>query len=113
MERWHRFRNQVLALVAMLSAAAGPVSRSGSAQDAGDDGVWRQAQTLGTVEAYEDYLRRFPLGKYTRQAFHYAVVAAARDQAPDIEIVDAPGGFSTPVATAAPAASVAAGRTAY
>ncbi len=76
MGHWYKIRNQVLALVAMLSAMAGPASRPGSAQDTAEEDVWRRAQMSGSVEAYETYLRQFPLGKHTREAYRCAVTAA-------------------------------------
>jgi hypothetical protein len=77
MEHWYKFRSRVLTLAAMLSALVGPASRTG-AQDAGEDETWHQAQVLGTAEAYETYLRRFPLGKHTCDAYRGAVISAAR-----------------------------------
>lgn len=98
MEHWHKLRNQVLALMAMLSALAAPASRPGHAQGGNDEDAWRQAQVMGTAEAYETYLRRFPLGKFTREAYRCAVITAAREQAPEVDVI---GGPSCGIAPAA------------
>ena len=107
MRQWSKFRSQLLALVAVLSALAGPASRPGNTQDRGDEDVWQWAQTQGTVDAYETYLRRFPLGKYTRDAYRCAVVLAAREQAPDIDIINPGACESAP--GAGPVTGTAAG----
>ena len=88
MEHWHKLRNRVLALLAMLSAIAAPATRSGHAQDGADEEAWQRAQVTGTADAYEGYLRRFPLGRYTREAYRCAVISAAREQAPEVEVID-------------------------
>lgn len=111
MERWSRLRNQLLAFVAMISAAAGPSARSADAQDPGEEDVWRRTQTLGTVEAYETYLRQFPLGRYTREAYRCAVVLAVREQSPNFDIINPPRCEVASIQDVAPGADAAVGAT--
>jgi hypothetical protein len=59
----------------MIGWLAGGGSLPSSAQNANpaDDGAWAQAQALGTIEAYENYLGQLPVGLHASQAFRCIV----------------------------------------
>jgi hypothetical protein len=54
-------------------ASGGPLPSSVQSVNPADDGAWADAQALGTIEAYEGYLRRFPIGLHADQAFRCIV----------------------------------------
>lgn len=48
----------------------------GSMGQGPDDAAWREAQSVGTPEAFQGYLDQFPLGRYADQAFASIVLQA-------------------------------------
>jgi hypothetical protein len=56
--------------------AFGPFARKGEARDP-DEQAWAAARQVGTPEAFQDYLDRFPTGRHAAEAFA-AIVAAAK-----------------------------------
>lgn len=54
----------------LLSA---PGSTSAQSVDPADESTWNQAKRLSTVEAFEDYLARYPAGQHASEAFRCIV----------------------------------------
>lgn len=69
---WRRLR----ALTAVSFIGLLPGVRVATAQD-GDDAAWRQAQSLGTRDAFQGYLDAYPIGRHADTAFG-CIVAEAR-----------------------------------
>ena len=71
-QTWRRLR----ALTAASLIGLLPGVRMATAQD-GDDAAWREAQSLGTSDAFQGYLDAYPIGRHADTAFA-CIVAEAR-----------------------------------
>lgn len=61
-----------------------------SAQDS-DEAAWREAQSLGTADAFQGYLDAYPIGRYADSAFACIVAEARGADAPFCGIEPAAG----------------------
>lgn len=95
-QSWRRLR----ALTAASLIGLLPGVRMASAQD-GDDAAWRQAQSLGTSDAFQGYLDAYPIGRHADAAFACIVAEATGADAAFCGIEPAAGPAQTD-----PAASV-------
>lgn len=67
----------------LATAASGLVATSSaSAQDDADTAAWQSAKQTGTFEAYQDYLKNFPTGRYADEAFRTMIDLAAGNTVP-------------------------------
>jgi len=73
------------ALALMTPWLTGPTVAQAPESVDRDKAAWQQAQSLATAEAFEAYLRQFPDGRYTREAFRGAVEAATSVPGNDAE----------------------------
>jgi hypothetical protein len=87
---WRRLR----ALTAASLIGILPGVRVATAQD-GDDAAWREAQALGTSEAFQGYLDAYPIGRHADTAFACIVAEARGADAPFCGIEPAAGPLQT------------------
>ena len=91
---WRRLRALTAAsLIGLLSGV-----RVGTAQD-GDDAAWREAQSLGTSDAFQGYLDAYPVGRHSDSAFACIVAEATGTDAAFCGIEPAAGPVPTDPAT--------------
>ena len=74
----------------------------GSMGQGPEDAAWREAQSVGTPEAFQGYLDQFPLGRYADQAFASIVMQARGIGTDRTAASPAPGPAPAPVREAAP-----------
>ncbi|MGI9421364.1 MAG: hypothetical protein ACR2RA_26340 [Geminicoccaceae bacterium] len=63
------YLTRVLAILAAAFSAQATVSNQAKAQDPTERQAWSTALTDGSVDAFKDYLARYPIGAYSREAF--------------------------------------------
>jgi len=66
----NRWRSLVAAVVGGAVSGVAPVS---VAQSPNDDAAWRTASSIGSLEAFEQYLATFPNGSHAGAAFRCVV----------------------------------------
>ncbi len=62
-----------LKLLLMGTAATGIAFGQRAAGQSSDEAAWLQAKSLGTIQAYEDYLNSNPNGVFAQEAFRCVV----------------------------------------
>lgn len=92
MAHWRSFWRRLMALVALLSATLlHPHAAAARDGEQAEEALWRRAEDAGTAEAYEAYLRQYPLGRHTREAFRRVIDTAVDEQAaPTAPVREAP-----------------------
>ena len=63
------YLTRVLAIAAAAFSAQASLSGQVRAQDPTERQAWSAALTDGSVDAFKDYLARYPIGAYSREAF--------------------------------------------
>lgn len=66
----NRFRS---AIAALLGSAASGITPVAVAQSPNDDVAWQTARSLGSLEAFEQYLAAYPNGAHAGAAFRCVV----------------------------------------
>ena len=76
----------IVAIFAAFFGSQATVSPISKAQDQ-ESQIWAQAESAGTIRAYEDYLAEYPVGRYSREAF-VKILRLSKDNIEDIAICD-------------------------
>ena len=87
---WLKVR--VLTVASVIGLAPGI---RGSMGQSPEDAAWREAQSVGTPEAFQGYLDQFPLGLYADQALASIILQARGIPASGLSAPEAAGGAAT------------------
>lgn len=109
MAHWRSFWRRLMALVALMSASLlHPNAADAQDPEQAEEALWRRAEDAGTAEAYEAYLRQYPLGRHTREAFRRVIDTAVEEQAEPAAPVTEPPVVAVQLEPTAPPPEIAA-----
>lgn len=76
----------IVAILATFLGSQATLSTNSKAQDQ-ESQEWAEAESAGTLKAYEDYLAEYPAGRYSRDAF-VKIIRLSKGGPEDVIICD-------------------------